>query len=106
MSDGAKRKRINALEKFKEAVDLLMEEMPEDKGIESLSLASLERDPFGPGGHSRGGLHRGDPVREINEVSHRRRVEISVDSGAEPTGRLSDLCQDLAPPTQRPSGSV
>ena len=38
-------------------------------------------------------------MREIKEVNHCRRVEISVDSGAEPTGWLSDLCQDLAPHT-------
>ena len=96
MSDGVKCTRINALEKFKEAVDLLMEELPEDKGIESLSLASLERAPFGAGGHSRGGLFGGVPVREINAVGRGRRVKIGVDSGAELTVWPSDLCQDFA----------
>ena len=38
-------------------------------------------------------------MTETDEVSRCERVEISVDSGAEPTGRMSDLCQDLAPHT-------
>ena len=96
MSDGAKKRRIHALEKFKEVVDLRMQELPEDQGIESMSVTSLERSPVGPGGHSRGGLHGGDPVRGINAVGHWRRVQISVDSGAEPIAGPGDLCQDFA----------
>ena len=59
MSDGVESGRINALEKFKEAVDLWMQELPEDMEVESLSMASLEWKPFRPGGHSRGGPHGG-----------------------------------------------
>ena len=48
-------------------------------------------------------------MRETAEVSRCGRVEISVDSGAEPTGRMSDLCQDLAPhtmPIRKPRTAV
>ena len=35
-------------------------------------------------------------MRGINAVGHWRRVQISVDSGAEPTAGPGDLCQDFA----------
>ena len=72
-----------------------MQELPEDE-VESLSMASLEWKPCRPGGQSRGGLHGGDLVKEINAVGQWRRIQISVEAGAEPTAGPGDLCQDFA----------